>query len=282
MASKALIFDIQRSSLVDGDGVRTAIFFKGCNLRCKWCHNPEGLLPRVQMLVYGDRCRGCGECKSVCPSPNECTLCGKCALFCPSGARELCGKEYTARELLSEILKDKAYYEATGGGVTLTGGECLLQPEPLIEILSLCKENGINTAIDTAGNVPSELLERVFPYTDTFLYDIKCISEELHVEGTGVSNRQIIENLRMLKRLGADIIVRVPVIGGFNDTDAEMVKILDLVVEIKPRRCELLPYHPLGRSKCEALCVKFNEFETPTSEKISHFKSLATARGITL
>lgn len=277
--NKAMIFDIQRSSFVDGDGVRTAVFFKGCNLRCKWCHNPEGLRHEPQLLIYKDKCTECGICTKVCQTgENECTLCGKCALYCPSNARELCGKEYTVQEVLNELLRDKSFYDASGGGVTLSGGECLLQLDFACELLHACKENKIHTAVDTAGNVPRESLERVLPYTDTFLYDIKCITPELHKSGTGVTNEQIIANLKYLSAIGADIIIRVPVIGGFNDTVEEMSKIATLVAEIKPRRCELLPYHALGAHKCSATNTPFCDFSVPSEERMAELRALFDTR----
>ena len=217
---KAMIFDIQRNSFVDGPGIRTTIFFKGCNLRCKWCHNPESQEFEKQMMFYKDKCTGCGKCRTVCPNQfNKCDFCGRCELFCASDARKICGKEYTVDEVLSEIVKDKGFYETSGGGVTFSGGECMLQIDFLCEILKKCKENSIHTAVDTAGNVPWEYFERIMPYTDLFLFDIKCISEDLHIAGTGVSNKRILENLEALSSiLNVSLYIRVPVIGSFNDT----------------------------------------------------------------
>jgi len=210
----------------------------------------------------------------VCESKENCTLCGKCALLCPNDAREICGKEYTKEKLLDEIVKDKSYYEASGGGVTLSGGECMLNTDFLCELLPLCKKEGINVAIDTAGNVDFREFEKILPYVDTFLYDIKCVTSSLHKEFTGVTNEKIIENLKRLKDRGADIIIRVPVIGGFNDTDEEMGKIVALVSEIKPRKCELLPYHNLGEHKYEVTGVPYMIFETPDEKRIAHLKEL--------
>ena len=274
MEKKAIIFDIVRSSFVDGDGIRTTVFFKGCNMRCKWCHNPEGLDKGVQMLFYEDKCTNCGKCAEACQSKENCTLCGRCALFCPNDAREICGKEYTKEKLLDEIVKDKSYYEASGGGVTLSGGECMLHTDFLCELLPLCKKEGINIAIDTAGNVDFREFEKILPYVDTFLYDIKCVTSSLHKEFTGVTNEKIIENLKRLKQRGADLIIRVPVIGGFNDTDEEMGKIAALVREINPRKCELLPYHNLGEHKYEVTGVPYMIFETPDEKRIAHLKEL--------
>ena len=158
---KGMIFDIQRGSCVDGPGIRTTVFFKGCNLRCKWCHNPESQSKNKQILFYKDKCTGCGKCKTVCRySFKKCDFCGECAFSCPNDAKELCGKDYGVDEVLKEILKDKDFYNVSGGGVTFSGGECMLQIDFLFEILKKCKENGIHTAVDTAGNVAWEYFER--------------------------------------------------------------------------------------------------------------------------
>ena len=164
------IFDIQRDSFVDGPGIRTTVFFKGCNLHCAWCHNPESQSAKPQMMFYKNKCTGCGKCREKCPHNLEsCDLCGKCTVYCPHDAREICGKEYTVDEVLREIRKDKTFYKTSGGGVTFSGGECMLQIEFLTKILKACKENGIHTAVDTAGHVPFEFFERIIPYTDLFL-----------------------------------------------------------------------------------------------------------------
>lgn len=259
---KAMIFDIQRGSFVDGDGVRTTVFFKGCNLRCKWCHNPEGLKKEREMLFYKDKCTHCNKCVEICPNNQKnCTLCAKCTLFCPNNAREIAGKECTASEVMAQILKDKAYYEKSGGGVTFSGGECMLQIDFLAEILKLCKENKINTAVDTAGNVPYEYFERILPYTDTFLYDVKCITDKLHINGTGVSNKQILDNLARLVKVGANITVRVPLIGGFNDTKDEQEKIKSYLKSLNITKVEYLPYHNMAEHKYNALNMTFTKYQ---------------------
>ena len=175
---KGNIFDISRASLVDGPGIRTTVFFKGCNLRCAWCHNPESQSARAQMLVYQNKCTGCGKCKEKCPHDLEsCNLCGKCALYCPHDAREICGKEYTVDEVLKEILKDKTFYDNSGGGVTFSGGECMLQIDFLEELLKACKQNGIHTAVDTAGHVPFDYFERIFEIKVDILFSTLITSE---------------------------------------------------------------------------------------------------------
>ena len=196
---KATVFDIERNSYVDGPGIRTAVFFKGCNLRCAWCHNPESQSPKPQMMFYKNKCMGCGKCREKCPNNLEsCDLCGKCSLFCPQDARDICGKEYTVDEVLKEVLKDKAFYETSGGGVTFSGGECMLQIEFLTKILKACKENGIHTAVDTAGHVPYERFEQILPYTDLFLYDVKCFDSDKHRQYTGLENQLILKNLKRI------------------------------------------------------------------------------------
>lgn len=272
---KGLIFDIQRSSFVDGDGVRTTVFFKGCNLNCKWCHNPEGIKNYKEMLFYKSKCTGCKKCKQICQkNEKECTLCGNCVLICPNAAREICGKEYEIKELLSIILRDCAIYEKTGGGVTFSGGECMLQIDFLEEILKECKNEGINTAVDTAGNVPYAYFERILPYADTFLYDIKCVDEDLHKEFTGVSNKLILENFEKLCKCGKKVVVRVPVIGGFNDTDGEFEKICQFLTCKGVAKVELLPYHNMGAHKYEGLSLSFEEFTAPNEDFIRNCKRL--------
>ena len=273
---KATIFDIQRNSYVDGPGIRTTVFFKGCNLRCLWCHNPESQSGKVQMMLFKNKCTLCGKCAEKCPNGmTSCDLCGKCTIYCPHDAREICGKEYTADEVLREVVKDTAFYESSGGGVTFSGGECMLQAEFLSEILRLCKENGIHTAVDTAGDVPWASFEKVLPYTDLFLYDVKAATESLHKEGTGVSNVRILENLaRLSAETSADIIVRVPVIGGYNDTVAEMAKIAALLKPLRIRSVELLPYHAMGEHKYEAIGREGQTFTVPDADTMASFRGL--------
>mgnify|MGYP001540650927 FL=1 len=271
---KAMIFDIQRNSFVDGPGIRTTVFFKGCNLRCKWCHNPESQSFEKQMLFYKDKCTGCGKCREVCPNHlQSCDFCGKCELYCPAEARKICGREYTSDEVLAEVIKDKAFYDNSGGGVTFSGGECMLQLDFLREILDKCKSAGIHTAVDTAGNVPWESFEKILPFTDLFLYDIKAFGAELHRKGTGVSNELILENLKNLSGR-ADIIVRIPVIGGYNDNDEEIRQIADFLKQIKIIKAELLPYHAMGEHKYTALGRNTESFNVPNKNFMNRSQQL--------
>jgi len=271
-----LIFDIQRSSYVDGPGVRTAVFFKGCNLKCRWCHNPESQHSDFEFMVFPNKCTKCGHCKEVCPEKGKtCTHCGRCALLCPNDALKLCGEEYTVEKLMDTILLDKPYYANSNGGVTLSGGECLLYPEFSMEVLKACKENGIHTAVDTAGNLPWASFERVLPYTDLFLYDIKCFSATLHKEGTGVSNELILDNLiRLSAETDKGIWVRVPLVPGFNDSDDELGKIGEFLRPLRLSKVEVLPYHKMGEHKYVSLGKDPESFEVPGSELIARAKAL--------
>jgi len=273
---KATIFDIERNSFVDGPGIRTTVFFKGCNLCCAWCHNPESQSLRPQMMFYKDKCTGCGKCIEKCPNALEkCELCGKCTLYCPHDAREICGKEYTVDGVMREILKDKAFYDNSGGGVTFSGGECMLQIDFLEEILKECKRNGIHTAVDTAGHVPFERFEQIISYTDLFLYDVKCFDSDKHKKYTGVGNERILSNLKKLLRMDKTVWVRIPIVPGVNDSDSEMKEIKNYLDSYgHPEKVELLPYHAMGEHKYTALGKEVQTFSVPSEEKMSQLKKI--------
>ena len=212
-------------------------------------------------------------CHPVCKKvAGECTLCGECALICPNDAKEICGKYYTVEQICDIIDKDTDLYRISGGGVTFSGGECMLQIDFLECVLKECHQRGINTAVDTAGNVPFEYFERIFPYVDTFLYDIKCVSRDLHFLGTGADNTLSLENLDRLLKSGARVWVRVPVVGGFNDTDGEMDKIFRFLKGKGVHRVELLPYHALGAHKWGAVGLTSCEYEAPNEERMEYLK----------
>ena len=273
--NKAIIFDIHHCSTSDGPGIRTTVFFKGCNLRCAWCHNPEGQEFKPQMMFYKDKCTGCGKCTEVCPTPKNCTLCGKCSFYCPIDARKVCGKEYTVDEVFDEIIKDKAFYENSSGGVTFSGGECMLQIDFLIEILKKCKENGIHTAVDTAGHIPFQGFEKILPYTDLFLYDIKMFDSQKHKKYTGVGNELILENLKKLFKSKAKIWIRIPIISDINDSVEEMQKIKDFLDENgKPEKIELLPYHAMGENKYSAIGKEAQRFVPPDNDMVNKLKAV--------
>ena len=276
MILKATIFDIERNSYVDGPGIRTTVFYKGCNLRCAWCHNPESQSPKPQMMFFKNKCTGCGKCKEKCPNHLEsCELCGKCTLYCPHDAREICGKEYTVDEVVREILKDKAFYEASGGGVTFSGGECMLQIDFLEDLLKECQKNGIHTAVDTAGYVPFEQFEQILPYTELILYDIKCFDSEKHKQYTGVGNELILENLKRLLATDKSVWIRIPIIPTVNDTEEEIRSIRSFLLSCgTPEKVELLPYHAMGEHKYAAIGKKVKMFSVPSEEKIRQLKNI--------
>ena len=271
----SVIFDIERNSFVDGPGIRTTVFFKGCNLKCAWCHNPESQDFKPQMMFYGNKCTGCGKCKEICATPEKCVFCGKCTVYCPVNARKVCGKEYTVDEVFKQIIKDKLFYENSGGGVTFSGGECMLQMDFLLEILKKCKENGIHTAVDTAGNVPFASFEKIMPYTDLFLYDVKVFDSERHKQYTGVDNKLILENLKCLLEKKVKIWIRIPIIPDVNDTIQEMQNVKDFLFKYgRPEKIELLPYHAMGENKYCAIGKNYQKFEIPDNDKISHLRKI--------
>ena len=270
---KAMIFDIQKSSFVDGPGIRTTVFFKGCNLDCIWCHNPESKSFEKQIMYYKNKCVGCKSCVNVCPQKaisddfvtdySKCVFCGKCEEICLKEARKVCGMDYTEEELFEIINKDKIFYENSGGGVTFSGGECMLYPNELEKILKRCKENKIHTAVDTAGCVPWGSFEKILPYTDLFLYDIKTLDSEVHKKYTGVGNELILENLKRLFEAEANVWIRIPVIPGVNDSKDDMLRIKKYLSSYKPKKIELLPYHRMGENKYDALNMVSTLFDVP-------------------
>ena len=267
------LFDLQKCSTDDGPGLRTTVFFKGCPLRCRWCHNPESQSAAPQMLFHAQRCTGCGKCRTICPGGKHCTLCGKCTVYCPSHAREIAGELHTVEEIFAEIEADRIFYETSGGGVTFSGGECLLQPAPLLTLLKKSKESGIRTAVDTCGYAPFGTFEAIWPYTDLFLYDFKCYTETLHRLGTGVSNRLILDNLkRLADRDASRILVRVPIIPGFNTDEKELILMAAFLKDLGLKHPELLPYHRMGEQKYCALGLPATCYTVPTEESMATYR----------
>lgn len=292
-----IITNIQKYSIHDGEGIRTTIFFKGCPLSCEWCHNPETQKYHKTVLYYEERCTGCGACVKECEESairmegpavitdrNTCTACGNCTDACINNARELCGTTYEIQKLVEEVLKDRAFYETSGGGATLSGGEVLAQDPDYIEtLMQRLTARGIKVNIDTCGAVPFERIERILPYTDTFLYDVKLLDEEKHIKYTGSSNRQILDNLKELSRRGAGIYIRIPVIGGVNDNEEEMRQIGRFLKEnhIQYKQINLLPYHNTGSSKYQQLDWKYEgeEFYVPSKEQMEAFRKILEQEG---
>lgn len=276
-----LITDIQRYCIHDGDGIRTTVFFKGCPLRCIWCHNPETQIKTQELLVTTGKCTGCGRCAAACPEKavsvqdgkavtdrTKCTACGTCTDSCLLNLREIAGKEYTVGDLVKELKKDEMFFEESGGGVTLSGGEVLASDMDFVEELARrLKDIGINVTVDTCGYVPEEHFRRILPYTDTFLYDVKAADSELHRKYTGVDNRLILDNLEMLSREGARIYIRIPVVREVNGNAEEMGRILDFLQkkQIRAVQVNLLPYHNTGASKYTRLETSYQgeDFHAP-------------------
>jgi len=266
--SQPLIFDIKRYSINDGPGIRATIFFKGCPLNCQWCHNPESISPKVQKLFTAAKCIGCGECCRVCPvsacslTPDGvatdgdlCTLCGKCAEVCPTLATEMSGRYYSVEELLEVVKKERPFFDQSGGGVTFSGGEPLLYPEFLIEVLEACGRQDVHRAVDTSGFVKKETLLEVAQHTDLFLYDLKMLDAEKHKRYTGVDNRLILDNLAALAEYGAEVQVRIPLIGGVNDDDDSVAAMATYIADLpgEKRAVSILPFHDVARGKDEKL-----------------------------
>lgn len=261
------IFDIKRFAIHDGPGVRTTVFLKGCPLSCWACHNPEGQLAEPDIFVRSERCNLCQDCLEICRlgaicldggelvlAREKCDSCGSCAEVCLPGALELAGREMTVTEVMNEIEKDVLYYDESGGGATFSGGEPLSQPEFLQTLLGECKRIGISTAVDTSGHFPSFLVETFQPLVDLFLYDLKLIDEGRHWSFTGMSNRPVIENLRLLAQLDAAVIIRFPLLSGVND-DGDNVEQLGQLLASLPISypVDILPYHRIGRDKYSRL-----------------------------
>lgn len=257
-----IFFDIQRFSVHDGPGIRTTFFAKGCPLRCQWCHNPEGLSRQVQLHYLDEKCILCKACERVCSQKvhifledvhridfDRCTLCGQCTKICPSKALTLCGFTLSPKEIVREARKDLAFY-GEDGGITFSGGEVMLQAEALREAMILLKEEGIPVCIDTSGSASWKAFQQVLPFTQIFLYDIKCMDPDLHKKTTGTDNYRILENVKRLDEQGARLWIRIPVVNGFNNTLKEMEAIARFLRTLKHvERVTLLPYHKLGSSK---------------------------------
>jgi pyruvate formate lyase activating enzyme len=262
-----MVFNIQKYSVQDGPGIRTTVFLKGCPLCCQWCHNPEGISSRQEIIVIENRCIACGECRTVCPFGEEiagegplpsrndqCTLCGACVEACPTGARQMIGRTMTVAEVMDDAIKDRIFYESSGGGVTISGGEPLQQPKFLLALLAALRGAGIPAALDTTGYGCTEHLLAAAKLSDLVLYDLKAFDERRHRELTGVSNRTILGNLKLLDEIHRNVWIRLPVVPGFNNDTVELERIAGFVAGL---RCvtlvNLLPFHRSGLHKYERL-----------------------------
>ncbi|MGJ7919628.1 choline TMA-lyase-activating enzyme [Neobacillus sp. LXY-4] len=274
---KAFVSNIQKYNMFDGPGVRTIVFFKGCPLRCKWCANPEGLERNYQVMFKRSACSDCGACVPVCPvgihnisqetSKHEvtrdidCIGCRKCSDICPESALSIVGEVKTISELFEIIEEDRIFYDMSGGGVTLGGGEVLLQPEAAANLLMVCKKEGINTAIETSGYAKLEAVLQVAEFTDLFLFDIKHLDSERHFELTGVRNERILNNLKELLTRRYNVKIRMPLLKGINDSQAEIDAVIHFLMPFRDYKnfkgIDLLPYHKFGVNKYNQLGLNY-------------------------
>ncbi len=284
-----LISNIQRFSTKDGPGIRTSVFFKGCPLRCKWCHNPETHLSGHEIMYNAENCTLCGRCVLACPEgaikienntvitdAKICNSCKKCTDECYYNAREISGKEMSFEQIADVIERDMAFYSSSGGGVTFSGGECVIYPELLCKLLKFCKSRRIHTAVDTSGFATSDVFEKIMPYTDLFLYDIKAFSSKLHQELTGVPNDLIWANLELLCTHGADVNLRLPVIEGCNALLEDVEKTAEKCAALGIKKVNILPYHDMGKYKYTKLGKEYdgNSMSTPSDEKLEQIKKI--------
>ena len=288
-----IVFNIQRFCIHDGDGIRTCVFLKGCPLRCIWCHNPESMDAAPVLSFHESKCTSCGRCLAVCParsmengrltlSREKCILCGKCADVCPHDANEIIGTEMTAEQVAAEVLKDLPFFRASGGGLTVTGGEPSMQPAFTLEILRLVKDNGISVAIETCGIGSRDFYQKAADLGTTFLYDVKCLDPTRHRALTGADNAPILSNLRDLMDAGADVILRLPMIPGCNDSDADIARLSAFLKENKGRYryAQIMPYHSLGTKKAERIGVPCAYIHDNAGEtEISRWCALFSSHG---
>jgi pyruvate formate lyase activating enzyme len=289
--AKGTIFDISRYAIHDGPGIRATVFFKGCPLRCQWCHNPEGQESKPEIIVKAEKCPAdCEQCLSICPKAaiskngrsitvdrEKCDSCGKCKDVCVYEALDIIGREVTVQDVLKEVEKDRIFFDESGGGVTISGGEPLMQPDFLEALLKGFKKRGIRTTVDTSGFASFEILDRISDHVDLFLYDLKLMDPKKHKEYSGVSNEIILENLKRLSEKGKKVIVRIPVIPGVNDDGENMKRIADYLLSLKNiKQINLLPFHRGGIQKYKRLGKKnLTEFlQPPSNDKMKEIKKI--------
>ena len=278
------IFDIKRFAVHDGPGIRTTVFFKGCPLRCHWCHNTESMKIGRQIVFFENKCIGCFECVKRCPEGcieftpegreydrDKCTLCGTCVEYCYAEATVMEGKIVSVEEVIEEVKKDMPFYENSDGGVTLSGGEPTMQSDFCLAVLRESKKEGMHTTLDTCGQVKWETLEKILEYVDLVLFDIKKMDPQKHEELTGLSNETILSNLKKIDQLGIPIEIRMPMIPGLNDSEENLSAVAQFLSDMKNvKRVKLLPYHRLGEGKYDRLDMEYSlvDIEPPDKERM--------------
>ena len=296
MEQKGLVFNIQKFSIHDGPGVRTTVFLKGCPLRCKWCANPESQSNKVQMMYDSEKCQRCLSCVKACPENavslaedgkiridhKKCTGCLECEKVCPGRALSHEGDWKSVKEVFDVCVQDEIFYEDSGGGVTISGGEGMVQPEFVISLVDMLQEKGIHTAIETTGSVASEVFKKVAPKFDLLLFDVKHYDSEKHRAGTAVGNELIVENLRWAHSQGIEILPRLPVIPGFNDSLEDAAGIAELLKDIGLNRIQLLPFHQMGERKYEFLGREYElkDVQMLHREDLTEYREKFTEAGI--
>jgi pyruvate formate lyase activating enzyme len=296
MEPEGMIFDVKRYAIHDGPGIRTTVFLKGCPLRCPWCHNPEGISPDKQLSWRAERCLGCRACEEVCPrgaisfsgnslliDRSRCDLCGRCVEVCYPQALELVGERVTVAEIVERIGRDTAFYRRSGGGVTFSGGEPLMQPDFLSGVLRECRVLGIETAIDTSGYAEPAVINRISGDVNLFLWDIKMVDRAGHERQTGVSNSVILENLRLLAQDGRRIILRVAIIPGITDSEVNINQIGEFAASLGAvESLDLLPYHRAGVAKSRRLAPEAKPFTgtPPSAEAVCEIKERLAGFGL--
>ena len=289
-----LVFNIQKFSIHDGPGIRTTVFLKGCPLRCLWCHNPEGLEKASEIEFEPTRCIGCRACVPACPKSchrfdgegahlfdrGSCVRCGACVAACLPGSLKRVGTEMTEEEVIQKVLADKIFYETSGGGMTVSGGEPFFQPEFTLALLKAAKAEGLHTAVETSGFCSRDAILSALPFTDLFLYDYKATGDAIHRQLTGVSQSPIFSNLKAVSDEGGKIILRCPVIPGANDTEEHFAAIASLMESVAGiGQADLEPYHPLGTGKAPKI-GKTQEFVTvaPSKERMEEIRAFIQER----